>query len=104
MIGGASNETLLTRGEGSLGEHAEAYMLVLFEHVVLIAMFLMHVFIPNMPKDIEFKHYATASRKSKQTNPLATKILLEDTDGLRRPPFYPFLRGATQSISVLSMR
>ena len=28
----------------------------------------------------------TAGLKSKQTNPLATKNLLEDTDGLRRPP------------------
>ena len=30
-------------------------------------------------------------RKSKQI-PLATKILLKDTDGLRRPPFYAGLR------------
>ena len=37
-----------------------------------------------------------AGRKS----PLVTKNLLEDTDGLRRP----LERGATQSISVLSMR
>ena len=36
-----------------------------------------------------------------QTSCLATKNLLEVTDGLRRPPL---LRGATQSISALSMR
>ena len=35
--------------------------------------------------------------------PLATNNLLEVTDGLRRPP-RPLLRGATQSISDLSMR
>ena len=47
---------------------------------------------------------ARSRRASGRKSPLATKNLLEDTDGLRRPPFYPFLRGATQSISALSMR
>lgn len=42
---------------------------------------------------------STAGLKS----PLATKNLLEDTDGLRRPPLL-LLGGATQSISALSMR
>ena len=38
------------------------------------------------------------SERPVQKSPLATNNLLEDTDGLRRPPH---LRGATQSISVL---
>ena len=47
-------------------------------------------------KELNEKNSASV-RKS----PFATKNLLEDTDGLRRPPL---LRGATQSISALSMR
>ena len=46
---------------------------------------------------------ATERRKSRagRKSPLATENLLEDTDGLRRPPLEG---GATQSISDLSMR
>ena len=44
---------------------------------------------------------AAGKHASGRKSPLATKTLLEDTDGLRRPP----LEGAaTQSISALSMR
>ena len=39
----------------------------------------------NMPPQTK-RLFPKAGRKSKQI-PLATKILLEDTDGLRRPPF-----------------
>ena len=46
--------------------------------------------------------YATDPAASGRNPPLATKNLLEDTDGLRRPP--PSKGGATQSISDLSMR
>ena len=46
---------------------------------------------PNLP--LAFGNFG--SGRSKQTTPLATKNLLEDTDGLR---------GATRSISDLSMR
>ena len=40
----------------------------------------------NMKFKTDYKTPLVAGRKSKQTNPLATKILLEVTDGLRRPP------------------
>ena len=49
-----------------------------------------------MARDGKFRK----SRVSKPP-PLATKNLLEDTDGLRRPPLGG---GATQSISALSMQ
>lgn len=53
-----------------LGEHSEAYALVLFEHTILLIMFLMHIFIPNMPRSIEFKHYATARAVRRHYNQL----------------------------------
>ena len=45
--------------------------------------------------------FAGPCKNPPSNHPLATKNLLEDTDGLRRPPYR---RGATQSISALSMR
>jgi len=100
----------------SLGEHAEAYSLVLFEHVILIVMFLMHMFIPNMPKSIEFKHYATARtvrrhfKMLKQQNDNTDEASSPGLSKVKKmmPTIYraaaSFATAATRPLSVKTMR